>query len=355
MTKDIKISNIQLTFFIISFTFGSKVFIAPAIQAKQDAWLALLISWVIGFIFLGIYLIIYKLNPGLTLVEILKVRFGSIFGTIIAVFYLWFFFHSASITYRNFGEFLTTTSYFETPVLFLMSFGAIALIYILKKGVEVVARVNEIIMPALFILVLFVFISLIPQFNINNLKPVMEKGMSPIFEAILSITTISYGQIVIFMMIFPLVDEERHIFRSTFISIFVIGVLLLLILLQDILVLGPDLAYRHLFPTVVAARLVFIDIDPIIAVNYLIGGSTKLTVGFIGTLLGIAQLLRLDDYKELVSPVVVLSIALSIWLFEDIMGLMDWMTGIYPYFALPFQLFIPLILLVLSLINSKKS
>ena len=63
-----------------------------------------------------LYVKIALLNPSKTLVEILKERMGKVVGNILAVFYIWYFIHIASMVFRDFGEFITAMTFPETPM-----------------------------------------------------------------------------------------------------------------------------------------------------------------------------------------------------------------------------------------------
>lgn len=69
--------------------------------------------------------------------------------------------------------------------------------------------------------------------------------------------------------------------------------------------------------------------------------------------MGIAQLFALDDYKPLVIPVAVISVALSIWVFDNVLELIQWGVEVWPYYSILFQMVIPLLLLFVSLTRKK--
>lgn len=157
MSKDVKISSVQLSILIMGFLFGSTAIINVATGAAQDAWLAYVIGWAGGFILIGIYAHISLLNPGRTLIEILKDNFGRYPGSIIAVLYIWYFIHLAALVLRNFGEYMVTAIYPETPILFVIILFALTIAYAVKNGLEVLSRTAEIFFPLLLFSVILMF------------------------------------------------------------------------------------------------------------------------------------------------------------------------------------------------------
>jgi len=69
--------------------------------------------------------------------------------------------------------------------------------------------------------------------------------------------------------------------------------------------------------------------------------------------MGIAQLFNLGDFKPFVGPTAAMIIALSIWLYDSLFEMIQF-TEIWPYYSLPFQIVIPLLLLIISWIKQKR-
>jgi spore germination protein KB len=45
---------------------------------------------------------------------------------------------------------------------------------------------------------------------------------------------------------------------------------------------------------------------------------------------------------------------LSLWVYDSAPEMLAWAIEVWPYYSLPFQIFIPLLLLILSFIKGKK-
>jgi spore germination protein KB len=69
----------------------------------------------------------------------------------------------------------------------------------------------------------------------------------------------------------------------------------------------------------------------------------KIAVAIYATSLGIAKLMNLGDYRKVTLPITWLMIALSTITFGNTVEFLGW-SQIYFYFALPFQILLPLIL-----------
>lgn len=354
MDKSVKISNIQLSAIIVAFVFGEAAVLNPAVVARQDAWMVNILGLLGGLIMIGIYTYISVLNPGKTLIDILRDAFGKFIGNVLAVLYIWYFLHLLSLILRSSIEFMNTTIYPETPTLFLAIVIMIVTAYAVKKGLEVMARISELLVPILIIAVLLLFFALISKYDINNFLPVLENGWSPVLKASFHMTAFPFAETIVLLMVFPHLNNKRNAFKVSFISCIIAGLILLLITSRDLMVLGPDMLARATNANFISSKLVpGVDIEALIATNMLIGTGIKICVCTYAASMGIAQLFRFKDYKPFVIPVSVIGVALTMWIFDSLLVKNSWEEEVYPYYAVPFQIIIPLAMLIASLIKKK--
>ncbi|HEX2927760.1 MAG TPA: GerAB/ArcD/ProY family transporter, partial [Ruminiclostridium sp.] len=76
-----RISGYQLFVLTLSFQIGTTIIFGFASSAGRDCWIASLLSAGAGVLLILMYIAIYRLNPGLTLVEWFPAQFGKILGT----------------------------------------------------------------------------------------------------------------------------------------------------------------------------------------------------------------------------------------------------------------------------------
>lgn len=349
MIKEIKISEYQLAMLMMGFLFGSTAIINPASTAGQDAWLVFLLGWAEGFFLMWLYVTISLSYPGLTLVDILKATFGKYVGSILALFYIWYFIHLAAVVFRNFGEHMVITVYYNTPMVFLIGCFALLVSYCLRKGLEVTGRAAEMLMPYLIIILTVIFCILIPEYDVNRFFPFLEKGFASIAIDSVRVLTFPFGEAVAFLMIFPTLNSAQKLKKASFLSVFTMGLIILGVILRDIMSLGPDMLMRSVFPPSLSSELTKgVQLDPLVAVNLLLGGWIKITVLLYGAVVGITQLLNLNDYRPFVLPVAMLCAALAVWIYKDIFEMFDWAQIFFPVYVTPMQIVIPVMILVIT-------
>lgn len=355
MIKNEKISPTQLSMLLMGFIFGSSAIITPAVAARQDAWIAYIIGWAGGYILISIYIYISKLNPSKTLIEILIDSFGKYIGSFIGILYVWYFIHLGALVLRNIGEFMIISIYTETPLLFIIISISLVILYSLKKGLEVIGKAAEIMVPIALLLVSSIFLLVLNHYEVTNFLPFLEHGFLNVLKASFSVLTFPFGETVVFLMIFPYLNNSKNIFKTSFISIALIGFILLTIVISNLMALGGDMLSRDVFPSHSTISLVpKIAIEPFISINLIIGTSIKIIICIYSAIIGITQLLKLDDYKPLITPIVTLAVILSIWVYDNLLDMIRWAGEIYPYYVIPFQIIIPLLILFISLFKKSK-
>lgn len=355
MGKQVQISTYQFTILLMGFILGSTVIIIPGSYADQDAWLAFILGWLGGFLLFSIYLTLYQRHPGKTLVEIHQILLGKWLGNTISILYIWYFLHLGSLVLRNFTEYTLTISLPETPMWFMTILSVFAVAYSVKSGLEVTSRTAELIVPFTFIFNIGVTLLLIPYMKSNNLLPFLKDGIAPVLEASLSVLTFPFGETVIFLMIFPYVNKGKALKKSFITAFLLAGALLLLATFRDIMVLGETGIDRKIFPPHLSTKKIpILNLDPLIGVMFYVTGGTKICICYLAAAIGIGQLTKSNDHRIFTYPIGLILIGLSMWLYTNIPEMLRWAIDVWPYYSIPFQILLPILLLCISFIKGNK-
>jgi spore germination protein KB len=350
-----KISSSHLTFLIVGFILGSSLILSPGMAAKHDAWLAVLVGLGEGLVFTLIYLTLAMRFPGKTLVQYNDIIFGPYLGKVISLGYLWFFFHLGSLVLRNFGDFLTSMIYPETPIAVFIILTTLVCASAVRNGIEVITRCSLILVVFTVFSVLGTIILLAQDMKFTNLLPVLDLPLKEFIKASHSAATFPFGETVVFLMVIAFLDNVKQAKISTLTALIVAGLLLVLSLLRNTAVLGVTEGI-HVYPSYQVIRLIKIAkiltrLEIIVAVNLLTMGFLKISVCYYATVLGLAQLLNLRSYLPLVFPVGVLMVSLSILQFDSVIENIFFAFEIYPYYSLPFEVGFPLLSLIIAIIR----
>lgn len=351
-------------FFSLMFLFeiGSAILFALGISAKQDAWLSVLIAMILALPLIYSHLALFK-KYNANLAEISEVVLGKILGKILSFIYAFYFLYIAARVTRDFTELSIGTISPKTPVIFVPFIMGIVVIYYLLFDISVTAKSANILLPIFIFLILFRFVASfsISGYSFSKITPVLENGIVPVIKAAFpEILTFPFGELIAFLMIFPDIPDKNKLTKVSLLVVILIGILLSINNISIISAIGPDEVARANFPSYQISRLIqfgsFKNLDTFYAVEIVIGGTIKIIVFTYAGIKCIQSVFNLNDYKFLLIPVWTIVYALPIiiastYQIHIILGLK--LTPIYLH--IPFQIIIPILLLLISLIKKRKN
>jgi len=355
-----KINNLQLTFLIIGFTFGSSVIISPGKGAGQDTWLAILAGLAEGLTFAWIFFTLAVKFPGKNIIQINEVIFGPFVGKVISLLYLWYFFHLGSLVLRNFGDFFTGVIYFQTPLIVIIGLTALLAASAVRNGIEVIARCSLFLVPITMFAFIFDTIFLLPETELTRLLPILELPLKDFLKSSHSAATFPFGETVAFLMITGSLNKKSTPSMRKFAlsGITIATIFFIMAAVRNATVLGGT-AEISLYPSYVAIQLIEVAeiisrLEVAVSFAIFIMGFLKIAVLYYGAVIGTAQILGLRSYLPLVLPIGTIMVVLSITQFATAVENITWSTEIYPFYSLPFQLIFPLLALILIIIKNNK-
>lgn len=356
MPKQVKISGRQFMILTTIFTIGSAILVIPsgmAFIAKQDAWIGALVGVGAGFFLVWIYNTMATLYPQKTLVEIIETLLGKWLGkTVSLLLIVTLFLSGPSSVLYDVGNFLSTQIMPETPVQSLNFLFVVIVIMGVRLGIETLARSAELLFPLFILLYTSVVILVAPKFKIENVQPVFEAGIGPIWPAALSFISILFLPHIVLLMILPTVNRMEKARKAFFYGSMFGGLMISLIVVYSILILGPDLTARSLFPTYALARKISIGnflqrIEAFIAVIWFISLYFRITIYLYAIVVGIAQIFNLKDYRPLILPLGMIMVIMSVIIYPNVPYQKTWDGTVWISYTLSIGLILPLLLLCL--------
>ncbi len=244
----------------------------------------------------------------------------------------------------------------ETPPLVFSAGIVLVSAYGIRGGLEVLARVNEIVVPTMLIMVVLVVVMVSPVMHASNFIPVLEKGFLPVLKGAY-VTALFFAETIVMAMFIPYLNRFQQAKRATFLGVLITGLFLLIAVVATIAVFGALTASIQ-FPFLFLARKIriadlFERLDPFIMIIWVFGSFVKVGVFYYCTVLATAQWLNLREYKALVLPTGVLLTALSVLLWGNSQELTDQLTKVMPPIFLSIEVGLPLLLLVAACLRRK--
>ncbi|OIK10204.1 endospore germination permease [Bacillus sp. MUM 13] len=356
----IKISYFQLFCLMFLFEMGSSVLFSIAGVAKQDAWLVILIAMVPGSVLIGLYLKVHQMFPGHSLTGYVQKIFGTSIGRIIGFLYVIYFIYIASRLLRDFGELLVISAYPETTLMVIGITMLLCLIYTLFKGFEAFSRLTElcfyVIMPTIFIVVLLQAAGGLIVWK--NLTPILEHGWKPVLNEVFPTTlTVPFGELIVFTMVFPLLDNVKKTIKTSLFSVVFSGLLLALITALTIAVIGPSVRFRSAFPVLTAVSYINIGgfiqrLDALVIISIIIVGFIKIFVFFYCAVKGSMEVFQVKEPRTLIFPISFIILMGSIFIAPNyIEHLKEGLKYVPYYLHIPFQIVFPAFFLLIALLK----
>ncbi|ADL13570.1 GerAB/ArcD/ProY family transporter [Acetohalobium arabaticum] len=347
-----KISNNQALMLLLAAGIGNifVVIAVPAVKdAGRDAWLAVLLAYSLA-ILLGLILIRLGLRfPDKTLVQYLPKVLGRIPGKLVGLIYILIFWSISALIYRETVE-LIELFMLETPPTPINIMMAILVIYIMRKGFEVFSRLTELLVPIILFLIIFSLVFIFPNLEWKRLTPLLENGLLPVVKSLKVQFPYAIETILFMAFWLPSLRKKDRLTKSLLVGMSIAGILLTILVGGIIAFSGTVMTVSFPFPVYYLSRYILLadfltGFEAIFIILWLTSSFIEILVFFYPAVVGSAQWLGLKDYRPLIIPMTIITIALSLVPanLTDVL-ILDRLKN--PYLLLPLGLLIPVTWLI---------
>ncbi|WP_042356004.1 GerAB/ArcD/ProY family transporter [Bacillus rubiinfantis] len=352
----------QLFVLVVIFQMGSAILLGFPIELKQDAWIAIILGLIGGILLFIVYYRLYLYFPELPLTNYAQKLLGKWPGRILGYLYVIYFVYLAARVLRDFGELLTATIYTATPLFFLMSVLILTSAYAVTKGFEVIARVGELYFIIIYVMAIVGFFLIISSslIHLDYLKPVLEQGWLPVIKvALRGVVTFPFGEMVVFTMLLPYLQEQKKAKWACITGIVLSGINFVIAAVINITTLGAELFARSPYPLLSTISKIelfnFIErLDVLFMLYLMIACFIKVTIFYYVAVAGTADLFGFQDIRKLSLPFGLVILITAMIIAPNYTEHIKEGLEIVPiYLHWPFQIIIPCILLVIAFIRQR--
>ncbi|MFE4708153.1 endospore germination permease [Peribacillus simplex] len=357
-----KIGSSQLTILVILYTLGDSILVLPSIvasEAEQDGWVSGIIGVAIApLLVIFLYDALRKRYPDSTLVEYSQKILGKWLGIAVSLLFVSYFFITTATYLSEIGDFMKSQIMPDTPIQVIMILFMSVVLMAARLGLEPLVRSAEIFFPFVVLLVSTLIILLLPEIKFQNLQPVGEGGLKQVIRGSIPFIVFPFIEPVAILMILPFVSQKDRIRKSLFVGQFLAGSVLIIITMLAILVLGSESTARQNYPIYMLAKKINIAdfmtrLEAILAIIWFITIFIRFSLFFYVTVLGLAQTLKLQDYRPLIFPFGILLIAFTLIMTPNIVHYNEFISEIWPFYAMTFGFLLPLLLLLIAKVQKK--
>ncbi|MEW8986655.1 MAG: GerAB/ArcD/ProY family transporter, partial [Bacillus sp. (in: firmicutes)] len=215
-----QITTSQAAVIVINYILSTGILTLPRTLVEEigtpDGWISVFLG---GCIAILVGIIMVKLSqqfPAKTFFQYNQVIIGKWAGSLISLISIIYFFSLSAFEIRVMGE---VTSYFlleGTPMwAIIIPFVWIGFFLILG-GITSIARLFEIILPITIILFLLVSFLSLKIFELDNLRPVLGKGITPVLKGIKT-TTLAFSGAEIMLLLLAFMEKPKNGVKAVFV------------------------------------------------------------------------------------------------------------------------------------------
>lgn len=349
-----RLSIFQLIVLIFMFLLGSAGLTAPGQGAGNNAWLATIAGLLEALIIIWIFMHLVQIYPGKTLVQINETVFGGFLGKLISAAYLLYFLTMSTWVIRNAGDFFNIILP-ATPKAVFVIFFLLLCAYVVRNGLEVLSNVSLILM-VLFVLEIFTTLILLPpEMDLSNLLPILDISPNTFLKASHQAASYPFGETVAFLMVFAFLKKREKARFSIVSACFMGAILWVIVAIRNITVLGSTIGF-YILPSFSTVRLIdiaviFNRLEIFLTFIFLSGIFIYTSFCYYVIALGTAQIFNLKTYYPLIYPIGILYFLYSIDMFASIEHAIVYAVDTYPYFAMFFQVLLPVLTLMVIAIR----
>lgn len=321
MREEGQISAWQAMNLIVALILPTAILFLPtliAMDARQDAWLSVVIAFGFGSVVAVLAARLAQRFPGETVIQFAPRLLGRIPGRIVGLVFIFYPFYITFVVQREFGELMTGLFYDRTPLpVFIITLTLLAA-YLVYKGLEVVARVNDMIM-FIFLSTFVLFILLIANaVRFEEFLPVLEFGPGPVLLGAIP-PMAWFGEVLAIVMLVPFLAQKRQAVRAALGGLLITFAALQIVVFGATAVLGAQEVVRVPFASFFVVRRTEIAIfeviqrqDAFFMMIWVGAMLMKLGAWFYLGVLALSQWLALKTHRPVVFPVAALLVTLSL-------------------------------------------
>lgn len=353
-----KISSAQGMSILVMFLLGTSLIFSGSIVAKQDSWISIAIAIIAILPIYLIYARIIKLYPQTSFFDILTTLFGNVLGKIFIGFFIVYALYLASLVIRNFTDFMGVASLPETPAYFTAIAMGFVCMFVVKNGVEVYGKAALLTLPILLFFIFGNTILSIKDMDINNLLPIGQTGIAKIAEGGFDMLAFPLGEAVLLLEILSTVNKKGSPYKILLIGGIIGGITILIGSLRNIMLLGGELVFSLNYPSYLSVSILnistfFTRFEVLVSSTFLLAGLAKASACMIVCSRGFSKILNIDNYRQIAFPVGLICIVLSLVIYTNDMETLEYIVY-YNYFAMFFQILIPVIIWITAEIKSRQ-
>ncbi|NLV75672.1 MAG: endospore germination permease [Tissierellia bacterium] len=251
-----KISNRQIKALIITIVVGIGILSLPsdvAMIMENDGWIGILIGGLITIPFIIMIDKLFKLQPGKNFFQLGKEILNPIVFQVFLIIEVLYIILLLSYANRVFVDVMKAYLLETTPTEIILMTMLIAISYIARSPIEVIARMAVIIYPIIIIFIIFLILINIPNMDITNIYPMFQVGYKEILKGIIA-SLFSYSGYEFMLLVLPQAEDNKKTLNYSLNGMFVVIAIYLIVFFISLSQYGIHQLKREIWPTIAIVK-----------------------------------------------------------------------------------------------------
>ncbi|MEC1261931.1 spore germination protein [Bacillus swezeyi] len=298
-----KITVSQTVIIVTNFLLGTGILILPrtSVEAVKtpDVWLSVIFGGLVAIMAGFIMVELSREYPGKTFYQYSRDIIGKWMGGVISLLFICYFLATSGFQVRSVTEVIQFFLLGETPIWATAMIFLWCGIYLLVGGINPLARLYEIVFPITVLIFLTVVFMSAGIFDVDNLRPVLGKGITPAIQGIKT-TTLAYTGIEVVMIIIPFMKKPDKAFKAALIGVCFSVIFYAITVIMVIGALSIDGVSTRTWPTLDLMRsfelpgLIFERFESLLLVIWIMQLFANFTISCYVAALGLSQLFKIN-------------------------------------------------------------
>lgn len=320
MLKEGKIGVFEATAFA-AVVISAKILFSSTRQLVEvegtAAWYGTIISGVVAIAFFFLILLLLKRFPGMELPAIMKAVFGKVIGSVLSLAIFVIFFINAALTLREFAEAVKIYDYPNSPISFIIIFFILAVVVMLRLGLETIARTASFFAWPLLIGLASLFILPAPLYKLHNLFPLLGHGLDKTATNGL-LRSSAYGEILALAVISNSIKGLQYVKKTGLMALIISTAILSVNVLCYTLVFPYHYAVENVIPLLTLTQVIeygafFQRFESIFLFIWSIATILAVGINLYIALSVYCKVFRMDDHRAIVLPLAILLFCAAIF------------------------------------------
>ncbi len=360
-SNNLRISARQAMLLLITYVLSTADVLLPAFvaqEAREDSWIAVIAGTAGALVIVNVFVTLGLRYPTKTLTQYAGDIVGKPLGKAVGLLYAYMFLFIAWSVTRELEEIFVVSFNPEAPI-FLFGIMTVAVAYFaVIKGIEVIARINEILLPVGIVILLAIALLNAPKMNFSYFLPIFYDGVVPSLKGGIMVQTWLIETVVL-LFLMPYIEQKEQIRKIANIAVVALGASLM-VGVMIIAVFGVALTSKLLFPALEFVRYAEIgnyiqNLDILIMVVWISGIFVKIALSYYVGTLALAQVVGARCYKTLALPIGTVIVVMSSAAARVMPEIIFTLKYILPFYFIVMCLIVPALLLTVSLIRKQKT